>query len=56
MKANKHIHRDNQEANKVYNDRSLAKDYRHLSSILKPEMKVLDIGCATGFISKDIAA
>lgn len=56
MKENKHIHRDNQEANKVYNDRSLANDYRHLSFILKPGMKVLDIGCATGFISKDIAA
>lgn len=55
MKANKHIQRDNQEANKAYNDRSLANDYRHLSSILKPGMKVLDIGCATGFISKDIA-
>jgi ubiquinone/menaquinone biosynthesis C-methylase UbiE len=56
MKSNKHIQRDGQEANKVYNDRSLTNDYRHLSSILKPGMKVLDIGCATGFISKDIAA
>jgi ubiquinone/menaquinone biosynthesis C-methylase UbiE len=56
MKANKHIQRDDQEANKVYNDRSLMNDYRHLPSILKPGMKVLDIGCATGFISKDIAA
>jgi len=56
MKSNKHIQRDDQEANKVYNDRSLANDYRYLSSILKPGMKVLDIGCATGFISKDIAA
>jgi ubiquinone/menaquinone biosynthesis C-methylase UbiE len=55
MSVNKHIQRDNQEANKAYNDRSLANDYRHLSSILKPGMKVLDIGCATGFISKDIA-
>lgn len=55
MSVNKHIQRDGQEANKVYNDRSLANDYRHLSSILKPGMKVLDIGCATGFISKDIA-
>ena len=43
MKVNKHIQRDNQEANKAYNDRSLANDYRHLSSILKPGMKVLDI-------------
>jgi ubiquinone/menaquinone biosynthesis C-methylase UbiE len=55
MKSNKHIQRDDQEANKVYNDRSLANDYRYLSSILKPGMTVLDIGCATGFISKDIA-
>jgi ubiquinone/menaquinone biosynthesis C-methylase UbiE len=56
VKENKHIQRDGQEANKVYNDRSLTNDYRHLYSILKPGMKVLDIGCATGFISKDIAA
>ncbi|PKB17052.1 methyltransferase domain-containing protein [Flavobacterium sp. 5] len=55
MKANKHIQRDGQEATKIYDDRSLANDYRHLSSILRPGMKVLDIGCATGFISKDIA-
>lgn len=54
MKANKHIQRNGQESTKVF-DRSLANDYRHLSSILKPGMKVLDIGCATGFISKDIA-
>jgi ubiquinone/menaquinone biosynthesis C-methylase UbiE len=55
MKVNKHIQRDGQEATKIYDDRSLANDYRHLSSILKPGIKVLDIGCATGFISKDIA-
>lgn len=54
MKANKHIQREGQESNKVF-DRSLANDYRHLASILKLGMKVLDIGCATGFISKDIA-
>jgi ubiquinone/menaquinone biosynthesis C-methylase UbiE len=55
MKVNKHIQRDGQEATKIYDDRSLANDYRYLSSILKPGIKVLDIGCATGFISKDIA-
>lgn len=54
MKVNKHIQREGQESNKVF-DRSLANDYRHLSSILKPGLRVLDIGCATGFISKDIA-
>ena len=43
------------ESDKVYNDRSLAMDYYYLF-ILNPGMKVLDVGCGTGFISKDIAA
>jgi ubiquinone/menaquinone biosynthesis C-methylase UbiE len=54
MKANKHIQRD-EEANKIFDNRSLKKDYRHLIQILKPGMKVLDVGCGTGTISKDIA-
>ncbi len=54
MKANKHIHRDG-EATKIFDDRSLTNDYRNLASILKPGMKVLDVGCGTGSISKDIA-
>lgn len=54
MKANKHIQRDG-EANKIFDDRSLTNDYRNLISILKPGMKVLDVGCGTGSISKDIA-
>jgi ubiquinone/menaquinone biosynthesis C-methylase UbiE len=54
MKANKHIQRDGQ-ATKIFDDRSLANDYRNLNSILKPGMKVLDVGCGTGSISKDIA-
>ena len=54
MKANKHIQRDDQ-ATKIFDDRSLANDYRNLTSILKPGMKVLDVGCGTGSISKDIA-
>jgi len=52
---NKHIQRDGQEANKIFDDRSLKNDYRNLESILKPGMKVLDVGCGTGSISKDIA-
>jgi ubiquinone/menaquinone biosynthesis C-methylase UbiE len=54
MKANKHIQRDEQ-ATKIFDDRSLANDYKNLTSILKPGIKVLDAGCGTGSISKDIA-
>jgi ubiquinone/menaquinone biosynthesis C-methylase UbiE len=55
MKTNKHIQRDGQEANKIFDNRSLTNDYRHLSQILKSGMNVLDVGCGTGSISKDIA-
>ena len=54
MKANKHIQRDEQ-ATKIFDDRSLTKDYKNLISLLKSGMKVLDVGCGTGSISKDIA-
>lgn len=55
MKPNKHIQRDGN-ATKIFDARSLANDYRHLSAILKSGMNVLDVGCGTGSISKDIAA
>ena len=55
MKTNKHIQRDD-EATKIFDNRSLKIDYRHLASILKLGIKVLDVGCGTGAISKDIAA
>lgn len=55
MKQNKHIQREAQQSAKIFDDRSLANDYRNLISILKPGMKILDVGCGTGAISKDLA-
>lgn len=55
MKGNKHIERESKEATKIYDNRSLEKDYRTLKPLLKKGMVVLDIGCGTGAISKDIA-
>lgn len=55
MKDNKHIERDSQTAAKIFDNRSLEVDYRTLEPILKHGMSVLDVGCGTGSISKDIA-
>ncbi|RAJ32251.1 methyltransferase domain-containing protein [Pedobacter cryoconitis] len=52
---NKTIHRDHQTTNKIFDNRSLEKDYATLIPILKNGLRVLDIGCGTGAISKDIA-
>lgn len=55
MKGNKHIERDAQTTTKIFDDRSLKVDYRTLEPILKKGMTILDVGCGTGSISKDIA-
>lgn len=55
MKGNKHIEREENEATKMYDNRGLEKDYRTLKPLLKKGMVILDVGCGTGAISKDIA-
>ena len=55
MKNNKHIERDGKTATKIFDNRSLKIDYRTLEPILKQGMIILDVGCGTGSISKDIA-
>ncbi len=52
--VNKHIQRD-ADTSKMFDARSLDKDYASLKSLLKPGMQVLDVGCGTGAISKGIA-
>ena len=55
MQENKHIERDAKEVTKIFDNRSLKVDYRTLEPILKEGMRILDVGCGTGAISKDIA-
>jgi ubiquinone/menaquinone biosynthesis C-methylase UbiE len=52
---NKEIKRDGQAANNIFDNRSLEKDYRTLVPLLREGLKVLDVGCGTGAISKGIA-
>ena len=52
---NKVIDRSAQQANSIFNQRTLEQDYKTLKSALKPGLRVLDMGCGTGSITKDIA-
>lgn len=53
---NKVIDREAQDSSTIFNQRTLEQDYPTLKSALKPGLRVLDIGCGTGAITKDIAA
>lgn len=55
MKENKQIDRSEQNGTKIFDNRSLKVDYRTLQPILKKGMTILDVGCGTGSISKDVA-
>jgi ubiquinone/menaquinone biosynthesis C-methylase UbiE len=53
--SQKDIKREGQGTAKLFDERSLAADYATLSPLLQEGWKVLDVGCGTGAISKDIA-
>jgi len=55
MLKNKVVHREDQQADLIFNQRSLQTDYRTLIPLLKKGLRILDIGCGTGAISNDIA-
>ena len=55
MKSSKFIKRNKNSTIKIFDNRSLKVDYRTLQPMLIKGMSVLDIGCGTGSISKDVA-
>ncbi len=42
-------------SDKVLDRRSLAGSHRQLAALLRPDMRVLDVGCGTGAITADVA-
>ena len=55
QQSNKIINRDQVTSNRIFDNRSLEKDYPTVIPILKKGIRILDVGCGTGAISKGIA-
>lgn len=54
-KMNKDIHREADTSTKIFDNRSVEKDYATLVPLLREGLQVLDVGCGTGAISAGIA-
>ncbi len=52
---NKSIDRDTASSTRIFDQRSLERDYATLVPLLKPGMRVLDVGCGTGAITQGVA-
>ncbi len=51
----KYVDRSQQSSDKIFDSRTLQNDFKTILPIIKPGLRVLDVGCGTGAISKDIA-
>lgn len=52
---NKAINREHQQSDKIFDHRTLEQDYRTLPSLIQKGMDILDIGCGTGALTKEMA-
>lgn len=52
---NKPIHRENSSSTRIFDNRTLETDYATLVPFLEKGLRVLDVGCGTGAISRGIA-